>query len=43
MENIILELRSGEGGEDSKLLVSDMADLYQKVCRINDFEHKVEK
>ena len=43
MENITLEIREAEGGDDSKLLVSDMANLYQKVCRINNFEYKVKK
>lgn len=32
MDTIILELRSGEGGEDSKLLVIDQLAIYDKLC-----------
>lgn len=28
METILLEIRAGEGGEDSKLFVIDMAKMY---------------
>ncbi|CAG7579986.1 MAG: Peptide chain release factor 1 [uncultured marine phage] len=38
METIILELRSATGGEDSKLLVDDMADMYYKSAKRNNFE-----
>ena len=38
METIILEIRSSAGGEDSKLLVDDMADMYLKSARKNNFE-----
>lgn len=34
---IILELRSAEGGADSKLLVVDMKDIYLKAARNNNF------
>ncbi len=34
---IVLELRSAEGGEDSKLLVKDMAAMYIKAARNNNF------
>jgi len=30
MESIIIEIRSAEGGEDSKLLVEDMCKIYVK-------------
>lgn len=36
-ETIILELRAAEGGEDSKLLVRDMAAMYIKAARNNNF------
>ena len=41
--NTILEIRAAEGGQDSKLLVEDMALIYQKACAINNFSvHTVE-
>lgn len=36
-ETIILELRAAEGGEDSKLLIKDMAAMYTKAARNNNF------
>jgi protein subunit release factor A len=36
-ETIILEIRAAEGGEDSKLLVRDMAAMYIKAARNNNF------
>lgn len=36
-ETIKLELRAAEGGEDSKLLVRDMAAMYIKAARNNNF------
>lgn len=36
-ETITLELRAAEGGEDSKLLVRDMAAMYIKAARNNNF------
>lgn len=36
METIILELRSAEGGTDSKLLVRDMAAMYIKAAKNNN-------
>jgi len=30
MENIIVEIRAGEGGEDAKLLVEEQTKLYLK-------------
>ncbi len=33
----VLELRAAEGGQDSKLLVEDMAGIYIKACQINNF------
>jgi protein subunit release factor A len=37
MEKIILEIRASEGGDDSKLLVQDLSNIYQKSCRANNF------
>ncbi len=36
-ETIILELRAAEGGEDSKLLIRDMAAMYIKAAKNNNF------
>jgi protein subunit release factor A len=41
MEQIIIELRSAEGGQDSKLLVEDLKDIYLKTARNNNFDYKV--
>lgn len=30
---IIVEIRSAEGGDDSKLLIRDMAGVYAKTCK----------
>ncbi len=30
---IRVELRSAEGGDDSKLLIRDMVDIYRKACK----------
>lgn len=32
MKGIIVEIRSAEGGEDSKLLVRDQFKIYVKYC-----------
>lgn len=37
METIYLEIREAEGGEDAKLLVKEMFDIYQKSCYRNNF------
>lgn len=37
MEQIILEIRDAEGGEDAKLLVVDMRDIYIKTAKINSY------
>jgi protein subunit release factor A len=41
MEQIIIEIRSAEGGTDSKLLVQDLKDIYLKTARVNNFDYKV--
>lgn len=37
---IILELRAAEGGEDAKLLVEDMASIYLKAASAKNFATK---
>lgn len=32
-----LEIRDSEGGQDAKLLVTDMASAYMKTCQVNNF------
>jgi len=41
MEQIIIEIRAAEGGQDSKLLVEDLRDIYLKTARANNFDCKV--
>jgi protein subunit release factor A len=41
MEQIIIEIRAAEGGQDSKLLVEDLKDIYLKTARVNSFDSKV--
>jgi len=41
MKEIIIEIRDAEGGEDAKLLVKDMADIYLKWANNNQVESKV--
>lgn len=41
METIILEIRSMEGGQDAKLLVNDMANIYEKFCNKNNINYKI--
>lgn len=42
MKNKIqLELRAAEGGNDSKLLIKDMMNIYIKVCKNNSLEYKI--
>lgn len=36
-QSIVVELRAAEGGEDSKLLVKDMAAMYIKAARVKNF------
>lgn len=41
---ILLELRVGEGGDDAKLLVTEMANIYLKAARNKNFNvHSVEE
>ncbi len=41
MKNYVLEIQNSEGGEDSKLLVEEMYDIYSKVMQKNHFAHTV--
>jgi len=40
-EKIILEIRAAEGGKDADLLVGEMADVYQKSAKIQNFKCQV--
>lgn len=40
-QSIIIEIRAAEGGDDSKLLVTDLANIYLKSARNNDFSYKI--
>lgn len=41
MENYRLEIKNSEGGDDSKLLVNEMFNIYTKVMVKNNFNYKV--
>lgn len=41
MEKFVIEIRASEGGNDSKLLVKDLTDIYTKSCRNNNFSFNV--
>jgi protein subunit release factor A len=41
MEQIIIEIRASEGGQDSKLLVEDLRNIYLKVARNHSFDSKI--
>lgn len=38
MESYVLEIRDAEGGQDSKLLVDEMFNIYNKVMFKNNFK-----
>lgn len=38
MKKILLEIRASEGGEDSKLLVGEMKNIYIKTAKINNLD-----
>lgn len=42
-EKIILELRASEGGSDSKLLVADLANIYLKSAKNNNFSFEIKE
>jgi protein subunit release factor A len=35
---IIIEIRASEGGQDSKLLVKDLSEIYIKSCKNKGFK-----
>lgn len=37
---IQIQIKASEGGNDSKLLVEDMYNIYRKACNLNNFEIK---
>ena len=37
MEKIVIEIRDQEGGEDAKLLVKEMKDIYLKAIKLQNF------
>lgn len=41
MKSIVLEIRASEGGEDAKLLVGEMVNIYTKAATINNFKCEV--
>jgi len=43
MKTIKIEIRASEGGNDSKLLVKDLTDIYTKSCRNKNYSYKFEE
>ena len=41
MKEIIIEIRAAEGGNDSKLLVADLMNIYIKSAKLNQLEYQV--
>lgn len=41
MESYKLEIKDAEGGQDSKLLVDEMLNIYTKVMHKNNFKFNV--
>jgi protein subunit release factor A len=37
MEKIVIEIRDQEGGEDAKLLVKEMKDIYLKAIKLRGY------
>lgn len=33
--SILVEIRSGEGGDDAKMLVKEQVAIYERACRSN--------
>ena len=38
MEKIILQIKSGEGGKDANLLVKEMAEIYKRTVKVENFK-----
>ena len=43
IQEIIIEIRDHEGGEDSKLLVEDMKDIYLLFAQKNNLRTRVQE
>jgi protein subunit release factor A len=43
MKTIVIEIRDAEGGEDAKLLVGEMKNIYIKACKLNNFTYEVKE
>ena len=41
MKTIIIEIRASEGGNDSKLLVTDLMNIYLRSARNKNFSSKI--
>ena len=37
----LLEIRASEGGDDSKLLVEDLFDIYNRYIKNNNIDHTI--
>lgn len=42
-QEILIEIRAAEGGNDSKLLVKDLMDIYIKYAKINQFNYQIKE
>ncbi len=43
MKEIIIEIRAAEGGNDSKLLVKDLMDIYIRSAKLNNLNYQVKE
>lgn len=41
MDRVLVEIRSGEGGNDAKLLVNELFQIYMKWCKRHDFDVEI--
>ena len=42
-EKILMELRPSEGGDDSKLLIKEMKEIYIKACKRQSFNYSIKE
>lgn len=42
-QEIIIEIRDHEGGEDSKLLVEDLKDIYLRFAQKNKYRTRIQE
>jgi protein subunit release factor A len=40
-QKYLLEIRASEGGDDSKLLVEDLFDMYIRYVKTNNLDYKI--